>query len=84
MVRPVATGTQIRCTHQGGEKAPSTISAPTTVSVPTMKMRKAAGPSPTLKLEKSSPHFTQRSANLIHPLNKVRAPQRGHEPASAS
>ena len=26
MVKPAATGTQTKCTHQGGEKAPSTTS----------------------------------------------------------
>ena len=69
MVKPAATGTQTKCTHQGGEKAPSTTSAPTTVIVPTMKIRNAAGPSPTLKLEKSRPHAEQHGAKLTHPEN---------------
>jgi len=51
MVKAAAIGIQTRCTHHGGEKAPSTMSAPTTVIVPTMKIRKAAGPSPTLNDE---------------------------------
>jgi len=65
MVSTVATGIQMRWIHQGGEKAPSTTSAATTVIVPTMKIRKAAGPSPTLKLEKSRPqaaHFGAKAS----------------------
>src|SRR5688500_15302294 len=51
---------------------------------PTMKIRKAAGPSPTLKPAKSRPQGRHSGAKLAIPSNKVFAPQRGHEPRSAT
>src|SRR5690348_60777 len=74
----------MRWIHQGGEKAASTTNAATTVIVPTMKIRKAAGPSPTLKLSKSSPQLRHLDAKLTHPLNSVCAPQRGQLPLIAA
>src|SRR5438067_10081867 len=52
IVSAAANGTQTRCTHHGGVNAASSHKAPTTVIVPTMKIRKAAGPSPTWNVEK--------------------------------
>src|SRR5215218_1504726 len=59
------------------------IKAPTTTIVPTMKIRKAAGPSPTLKLSKLSPQLWQRLAKRTHPWKSVRAPHCGQRPQKA-
>src|SRR6185503_3195561 len=83
-VSAVATGIHTRWTHQGGEKTPSTTSAATTVIVPTMKIRKAAGPSPTLKLSKSRPQLEHLCANRTQPAKSVCAPQRGQLPFKAA
>src|SRR6187551_451017 len=63
---------------------PSTTSAAMTRTAPIMRIRKAAGPSPTLKLEKSSPQARHLGANPTQLLNKPCAPQRGQLPRSAA
>src|SRR6478752_202952 len=50
IVSAAATGIQTRCTHQGGSAAASRVSAATTTIAPMIRIRNAAGPSPTLKL----------------------------------
>src|SRR5690349_11015990 len=57
--------------------------ASTVSTAPTIRIRKAAGPSPTLKLSKSSPHALQRWANRTTPANSDAFAHRGHLPASA-
>jgi len=48
---------------------------------PTIRMRNAAGPSPTLNASKSSPHARHLGANLTMPANRLWAPQRGQFPS---
>src|SRR5204862_4376189 len=70
--------------HQGGEALSSSAMARATTIPPTMKIRKAAGPSPTLKPAKSSPQARQAGAKVARPANSVRLPQRGQRPLSAA
>src|SRR3546814_18487683 len=58
--------------------------AATTISATMIIVRKAAGPSPTLELSKSSPHTRQRGANFASPANSVCAPHCGHRPKRAA
>src|SRR5215217_6143815 len=58
-------------------------SAPTTTIAPTIRIRNAAGPSPTLNLSKLRPQFRQRGANDTQPSNSVWAPQRWQSPRKA-
>ena len=55
------------CSHQGGETLSSSAMASATTSPPTMKIRKAAGPSPTLKPAKSSPQARHLGAKVGEP-----------------
>lgn len=75
------SGTQITtCTQKGGSAESWRAIAPPVTMVPTISVRKAAGPSPTLNAAMSSPQARQRGAKRISPSNSVRAPQRGHSP----
>ena len=77
----VASGNQSRtCTHQGGEAPSSSAMARPTIDPPTMKIRKAAGPSPTLKPAKSRPQARHFGAKVARPANRVLLPQRGQSP----
>ena len=71
-------------THHGGSTASCSDTARTTTSAPMIIVRNAAGPSPTLNAEKSSPQARQRSAKRVQPANSVRAPQRGQRPKRAA
>src|SRR6185369_3047279 len=68
----------------GGSAESSSPIAPAVTIAPTIRIRKAAGPSPTLKLSKLRPQWPQRGANFTQPANSVRWPQRGHLPAIAA
>ncbi|PAV67336.1 hypothetical protein WR25_18470 [Diploscapter pachys] len=85
-ITPAAvTGIQISmCSHSGGCSVSSSVMAPATTNAPRISVRKAAGPSPTLKRVKSRPQPEQRSANLTQPANKRGRPQRGHSPFNAT
>ena len=71
-------------THHGGSAESCSASASATTSAPTIMVRNAAGPSPTLNPVRSSPQARQRSANRVQPENSVRAPHWGQKPKRAA
>src|SRR5688572_19183812 len=74
----------MKWTQNRASNASSRVIAPAVRIAPTIRMRKAAGPSPTLKAEKSSPQLGQRGAKRVQPSNSVFELHLGHAPAAAA
>ena len=82
---PSVTAGQIRrWTQKGGATPSCRVMAPAITMAPTISVRNAAGPSPTLNCVKSSPHERHFAAKATTPSKSVAAPHCGHVPLSAA